>query len=270
MKLLDGKELAGFITERQARQVRALRQARKVFPKLAIIVTTDDPVIDAYVRLKQRYGQDILIDTDVRRVDQSQALGLVQELNADASVHGIIVQLPLSDPSQTDEIVNAIAPEKDVDGLSDEAVYESATAEAIDWLLAGYNVNLTGREIAIVGLGRLVGAPLLKRWEAMGLNVTGYDDQETDLANKLKTADVIVTATGVPGLIKSSMLAPGVVIVDAGTASENGQIVGDVSSEVHERHDITITPIKGGVGPLTIAALFDHVILAAQATAGEN
>lgn len=270
MKLLDGKELAGYITERQARQVRALRQASNVFPKLAIIMTTNDPVIATYVRLKQEYGQDILVETEIYRVQQEAILDCIQTLNADSSVHGIVVQLPLADPTNTDDVVNSIAPEKDVDGLGSAAQYSSATAIAIDWLLAGYNITLQGKRIAIVGLGRLVGAPLLERWQQMGLTVTGYDESETDIAGKVKSAEVIVTATGVPGLITTSMVAPGTVIVDAGTASENGQIVGDVASEVRERQDITITPVKGGVGPLTITALFDNVIQAARATVQDN
>lgn len=266
MKILDGKELAGFITERQARQVRGLRQARNVFPKLAVIVATSNPVIATYVRLKKRYGEDILIDVDVHNVSQAQVQGLIEELNRDDSVHGIIVQLPLDDLSETDEIVNSILPEKDVDGLGSSAKYASATAVAINWLLAGYNVDLKGKNIAIVGLGRLVGAPLLNMWQIAGHNVQGYDDTVSDLAGKLREADVIVSATGVPGLINSSMVGLGATVVDAGTASEDGQIVGDVAPDVRERDDLTITPAKGGVGPLTIAALFDNVIQAALAT----
>jgi methylenetetrahydrofolate dehydrogenase (NADP+)/methenyltetrahydrofolate cyclohydrolase len=144
--------------------------------------------------------------------------------------------------------------------------FVSATATAIDWLLAGYNVTVKDRKIAIVGQGRLVGAPLAKLWLSAGLQVTTYDDTVGDLTSALRAADIIVTATGVPGLIKSTMIAPGKVVVDAGTASENGVIVGDVAAEVRERQDLTITPVKGGVGPLTVAALFDNVITAARAT----
>lgn len=266
MKILDGRELVGYIQERQAKQVRGLRQAWQRFPKLAIIVANDDAVIDTYVRLKQAYGEEILVDVDVHKVAQDEAAELIDRLNNDETVYGIIVQLPLTDPSQTDEIVNRIAPEKDVDGLGAQAEYVSATATAIDWLLAGYNVTLKDRQIAIVGEGRLVGAPLKKLWLGGGLNIVSYDDTTTDLQTELRKADVIVTATGVPGLITSSMISPGKVIVDAGTASENGKIVGDVAAEVRERQDITITPEKGGVGPLTIAALFDNVITAARKT----
>lgn len=267
MKILDGAELAGFIKERQLKQVRALRQSWRVIPRLAIVQTGTNPVIDAYMRLKQTYGEDILVEVDIHKIDQADLLTTIQSLNDDAAVLGIIIQLPLTDPSLTDSAVNAVAPEKDVDGLGENAKMTPATAMAIDWLLAGYNVPLEGRKIAIVGNGRLVGAPLARLWKQSGLNVTVYDDQTPDLASAVSEADVIVTATGVPSLITRAMVQPGVVVVDAGTASEHGKIVGDVSEDVRELDDITITPLKGGVGPLTVAALFDNVIQAARVIA---
>lgn len=126
-KLLNGAEIAGFIKERQARQVRALRQASHVAPKLAIVLTVEHPAINTYIRMKQRYGADILVDVDVHRVDQSEAANLINQLNKDTNVHGIIVQLPLEDPTQTDQIVNLVAPEKDVDALGQDATLDPAT-----------------------------------------------------------------------------------------------------------------------------------------------
>lgn len=266
MRILDGRELADYVKERQAKQVRALRQAWKIFPKLAIIVANDNPVINTFVRLKYSYGEDVLIEVVIHKVQQFEVAGLIQSLNTDEAIHGIVLQLPLTDPSETDALVALIAPEKDVDGLGPNAHYISATATAIDWLLAGYNVTLRDRSIAIVGNGRLVGAPLAKLWLNAGLNVRVYDDSTADLKEPLRAADIIVTATGVPGLIHSSMISPGKVVVDAGTASEGGVIVGDVAADVRERQDLTITPVRGGVGPLTIAALFDNVITAARKT----
>ena len=260
---LNGRELVGFIKERQAHQVRGLRQHFKVVPKLAIITTIDSPVIDLYVRLKCNYAADIAVETGVYRTTSRAAGDLLAQLNANPSVKGIIVQLPLDDPAQTDAVVNLIAPEKDVDGLGQNAKWDSATATAINWLLAGYNVNLSGKRLALVGNGRLVGAPLLKMWRNSGLDVTVYDESTTDkLATELINYDVIVSAAGVPGLIKSEMLRPGAVVVDAGTASEGGKVVGDLDPVARQRSDLTVTPEKGGVGPLTIAALLDNVIRA--------
>jgi methylenetetrahydrofolate dehydrogenase (NADP+)/methenyltetrahydrofolate cyclohydrolase len=266
MKLLNGSELASFVKERQAHQVRGLRQHDKVFPRLAIVQTADNPVIDTYVRLKRVYGADILITVDAYKIPQPDVPAKIKELNADPLVHGIIIQLPLDDPGETDTIVNLVTPEKDVDGLGQNARYDSATAAAINWLLTGYGVDLRGKRIVVVGQGRLVGAPLARMWRDSGYNVTALDKSTPDIRAELLSGDVIVSATGVPGLITADMIQPGAVVVDAGTASEGGKIVGDVAADVYERDDITITPTKGGVGPLTIAALFDNVIRAARAT----
>lgn len=266
MKSLNGAELASYIKSRQARQVRALRQAWSIFPKLAIVQTTDDPVINTYVRLKKRYGEDILIEVESFTLSEDQALEQIKQLNSDSKVHGIIVQLPLSDPSRTDQLVNAVDPAKDVDALGAGATLDPATPMAINWLLAGYNIDLANKKIAIVGQGRLVGAPLARMWRDSGYSVTTLDKSSENLEETLQSSEVIVSAAGQPGLITSDLVASGAVIVDAATASENGEIVGDVAPSVRERSDVTITPVRGGVGPLTVAALFDNVIRAASAT----
>lgn len=266
-RVLSGQELADFIKERQAKQVRVLRQAHGVAPRLAIVQSRRaSPVITSYVRMKQRYGSDILIDVTIHEADRATIDGVLAELNASSDVHGIIVQLPLDEPARTDEVVAQITPPKDVDGLGPQAAFDSATAEAINWLLAGYSVDLTGKKIALVGHGRLVGAPLARMWRASGYDISVVDKTSNNLYDTVRQAEVIVSATGAPRLITADMLQPGAVVVDAGTASEDGLLVGDLDPEVRTRDDLTITPEKGGVGPLTIAALFDHVIRAASAT----
>lgn len=266
MKLLNGAELAEFIKERQAKQVRALRQAHKVFPKLAIISCSNDPSIAKYVGLKQNYGADILIDVEQYGVAQAEAKALVEKLNTDDSVHGIIVQLPLPDPSQTDEIVNAIAPQKDVDGLGQNAGYDAATPLAINWLLNGYNIEFRGKNIVIVGQGRLVGAPLAKMLQNSGLTPILIDENTENTAEIFADANIIITAVGKAGLITSDMIPLDCIVVDAGTASENGVLQGDLADDVYQRDDLTLTPTRGGVGPLTVTALFDNLIRAAEAT----
>ncbi|MDN5819671.1 MAG: bifunctional 5,10-methylenetetrahydrofolate dehydrogenase/5,10-methenyltetrahydrofolate cyclohydrolase [bacterium] len=263
MKILSGSELVSFIKVRQAKQVRMLRQAHKINPKLAIVQTVDNPVIDKYVSLKQRYGQEILIDVEHHKVDQAEAKSLINSLNADESVHGIIVQLPLEDDTMTDELLNLVDSAKDVDGLGESGTFTPATPMAIDWLIAGYNVDLAGKNIVLVGNGRLVGAPLFKLWQAAGRKVDVVDDSTINSAEIISQADVIVSAAGVPGLIRSEIVKLGAVVVDAGTSSEHGKILGDVADDVREREDVSLTPTVGGVGPLTVAALFDNVIRAA-------
>ena len=270
MKVLDGLELAGYIKERQLKQVRALRQSWRVIPRLAIVYTGVNPVIDVYIRLKRIYGTDITVEVDVYNPSDSELLQQIEKLNHDDNVHGIIIQLPLADKTQTDMAVNAVVPEKDVDGLGQKPMFVPATAMAIDWLLAGYNVELTNKKIAIVGNGRLVGSPLAKIWKSAGFDISIYDSQTTNLSDSIKSSDVIVTATGVPGLITSDMIKSGAIVVDAGTAAEHGKIVGDLNNNVRERNDLTITPIKGGVGPLTVVALFDNVITSARRVANQK
>lgn len=212
----------------------------------------------------------------------------VSKANADPKVSGIIVQLPLSkyesenkasgnergaehDKSKisdkvniTDEIVGMIAPEKDVDGLSGRGCFDSATATAINWLLVGHNVELVGKKIALVGKGRLVGAPLEQMWRNSGLDVTVF--RRGDDLRKLQEYDIIVSATGQAHVIRPEMLGVGAVVVDAGTASEGGVLMGDVSDEVREMDGLgAITPKVGGVGPLTVGVLFENVINATGA-----
>ena len=268
MRELNGSELAGFIKERQAKQVRALRQAWHINPRLAIVTDVENPVIETYMRLKQRYGADILIDVEIHRVPAGGALEVIQELNNRDDVQGIILQLPISNPEQTEELLESIQEDKDVDGLRKKAIFQAATPTAINWLLAGYGVDLKGKKVAIVGRGRLVGAPLEKMWLKSGVDVTVFE--KGDDLSQLINYDIIVSATGVPGLIKSQMIKTKTVVVDAGTASENGKIVGDVSEEVRQRNDVIITPKKGGVGPLTVSALFDNVITACLKIANQS
>ena len=273
IKELNGRELAGFVKERQAHVVRSMR-ARKIFPRLVIIRDSDNPVIVKYVELKKQYGEDIGVEVTDEKVDSIEAAReAVLRANQDETVSGIIVQLPLQDVSRTDEVVNLITPKKDVDGLSQaysdvnpgasERIFESATATAINWLLAGNDVELSGKKIALVGRGRLVGAPLQRMWSAAGLDIEVFH-HDSDLT-KLKEYDIIVSATGEPHLIKTEMVKPGSILVDAGTASEGGVLVGDIDDAVRERTDLkAITPKLCGVGPLTVSVLFEDVIQAAE------
>lgn len=264
MRSLNGKELAGFIKERQAQQVRSLKQANGVFPKLAIIRTNPDPVVDTYMRLKSQYGEDIGVAVDVHTIDQSDAIERIKTLNADNDTSGIIVQIPLPNPKLTDEILNAVNPEKDVDGLAVNTIFDAPTPIAINWLLAGYNIDLRAKHIVIVGHGRLVGAPLARMWRASGCDVFVADKSTPDLASNTLQADILITATGKPALIKSDMIKVGAVIVDAGVATDKNGLIGDVAPDVRERSDLIITPENGGVGPLTVCALFDNVLRAAR------
>lgn len=289
-KVLSGRELAGFIKERQDHEVKMLR-SNKIHAKLVIVRDSNNPVITKYVDLKRQYGEDIGIEVVDEFVDESDPAERLKKLHevvrtaaADDSVSGIIVQLPLIDQDTTDEIVADIPAIKDVDGLSNtysdlvehedglitidnpdtrEHHFDSATATAILWLLAGHNIDFENKRIAVVGRGKLVGRPLMSMWTKSG-NTVHVFHRGSDFS-KLKDFDVIVTATGAPHLITNEMIRPGAVVVDAGTASEQGKLVGDISDEIRARNDLgAITPKVGGVGPLTINVLFENVIIAAS------
>ncbi|MBQ1528368.1 bifunctional 5,10-methylenetetrahydrofolate dehydrogenase/5,10-methenyltetrahydrofolate cyclohydrolase, partial [Candidatus Saccharibacteria bacterium] len=168
MKILNGKELAGFIKERQAREVRAMKKK----PTLLIIRDSDNPVIIKYVNLKKKYGDDIginVIDYYAKNTDEIRRK--ILEANNDQTISGTILQLPILEKGKTDELTDLIASEKDVDGLSNHSNFDSATATAINWLLAGYDIDLEHSKIALVGRGKLVGAPLYRMFLNSGYNV---------------------------------------------------------------------------------------------------
>jgi len=178
--------------------------------------------------------------------------------------------LPIADQTKTDDIIELISPSKDVDGLTMANTFDPATPTAILWLLAGYNVDLRGKKIVVVGKGRLVGAPLVRMLEESNLQpiVAEKGDNVHELC---ADADIIISAAGQPGLITADMIAQKAVVVDAGVAGEGGVLKGDVADEVYEkRDDLVITPKRGGVGPLTVTVLFDNVIQAALAASTKN
>lgn len=254
---LNGKELASFIKERQAAQVRSLK-GRKIQPKLAIFYDNDNPVILKYITLKQQYGDDIGVEVETIKFGKSNAEESLKKSAADKNTQGIIVQLPLKEADNS--ILDLIPLEKDVDGLREQS--DTATAMAIHWLLTSYGVELPKLKLAVVGRGKLVGRPLIKMWTESGYDVTTF--AKGDDLNQLVNYDVVVTATGVPGVITSGMLKIGAVVVDAGTASEDGVIKGDLADEVRERSDLILTPKVGGVGPLTVTMLFERVLQACE------
>ena len=238
--LLDGGEVAGFIKQRHFEQMRSLQQE----PHLAI-VGHDSP----YVRAKQRYGQDIGVRVSVH-LPQAPT---VAELSADAAVTGIIVQLPTP---EEDELIELIAPLKDVDGLRGDSPYDPATPKGIMWLLGSYGIKVRGLTAVVVGQGRLVGEPLSFMFEDSGAEVVACDIDTPDLKRETLKADILVTATGQPQLIKPDMVKPGAVVVDCGSPKPEAD-----SALLDE--DVKITPVPGGVGPMTVAALFDNLMLAA-------
>lgn len=253
MKLLDGRSVADFIKQRHASQVAGLPTP----PRLAIIRSRDNEAGDRYLKMKQRYGEDIGVPVDLYVETSGTILGRIDQLNRDPGVTGIIIQLPLTDDAITDRAIRAVDPRKDIDGLAIGSPFEAATPKANLWLLAAYNIDLAGR-IVVVGQGRLVGRPLADRLEASGHDVVRCDIHTPDLRAATLQADIIFTGTGQEHLIKSDMVKAGAVVVDTGSPRP------EIDPALYDRADLTITPNPGGVGPMTVGALFDNLLIAAQ------
>ena len=253
MKLLDGRDIAAYIKERHRLQVQGMDPK----PRMAIIRSEHNVAGDKYLKMKRAYGEDIGVPVDLYVEKPETMISRIHALNKDKSVTGILIQLPLEDPTQTAEALAAVAPEKDVDGLSPDTIFEPGTVKASLWLLAAYNVDIKGK-VVIVGQGRLVGKPLADRLEASGVEVVRADIKTGDLKSVTQDADMIFTGTGKAGLITSDMVKSGAVVVDTGSPR------GELQPDLYERQDLTITPNPGGVGPMTVASLFDNLLIAAS------
>jgi methylenetetrahydrofolate dehydrogenase (NADP+)/methenyltetrahydrofolate cyclohydrolase len=254
MKLLTGQDIADFIKQRHVGMVAGL----PFVPKLAIIRSEDNVAGDRYLKKKKQYGEDIGAIVDLYVETSDTILDRITSLNADDSVTGIIIQLPLSDQSITDQATAAVAQGKDVDGLAPGTSFEAATPKAALWLLAAHNVDLAGR-IVVVGQGRLVGKPLADRLEASGHDVVRCDISTKDLGAETIQADILFTGTGVEHLIESHMVKHGAVLIDTGSPKY------EFEPSLYERDDLSITPNPGGVGPMTVVSLFDNLLIAAAA-----
>lgn len=253
VKLLDGRDLAGFIKQRHIQVVAGMEPK----PRLAIIRAQSNEAGDRYLKMKRAYGEDVGIPVDLYVETPETIFARIDALNADPAVTGVIMQLPLGERELTDRALSAVAPAKDIDGLGPNSPFEGATPKAALWLLAAYNVEITGT-IVIVGQGRLVGKPLADRLEASGHHVVRCDINTGDLAAATREADILFTGTGRPGLIKADMVKDGATLIDTGAPH------GELDPVLYERPGITITPNPGGVGPVTVAALFDNLLIAAQ------
>lgn len=255
--ILDGLELAGFIKQRHYDQVRALRAA----PKLLIISAGDDAATKKYIRAKERYGFDIGAVVEhwgMHAAAPEQNRQLVEGLVKQEDTHGVIIQLPLPEAIDEEEYINLIPVSKDVDGLRPDSNFDPATPKGIMWLLGSYDIKPRGKTAVVVGQGRLVGEPISRMLEDSGAEVIVCDEDTEDLAAETLQGDIIVMATGQKHLLKPGMVKPGAAIVDAGSPWP------EVDPELLETPGLKITPNPGGVGPMTVAALFDNLLLAAQ------
>lgn len=280
-QILDGKALAAEIRSEVKTQVAALAE-KGVSTALAVILVGDDSASQVYVRNKIK----ACADTGIRSLEfrmpaettQQQLLAKIAELNADESVDGILVQLPLPKPINTDAVISAIDPAKDVDGfhvanagalVTGKQGFVPCTPFGVMRLIEKSGVNPRGKSAVIVGRSNIVGKPMALLLLAADATVTVAHSRTPDLSAVTRNADILVAAVGRAKLIKADMVKPGAVVIDVGmNRDENGKLCGDVDfAEVKEIAG-SITPVPGGVGPMTIAMLMQNTVLAAQMRRG--
>lgn len=285
MTLIDGKETAKKIREGVAAEVEALRAKTGVTPGLAVILVGEDPASKVYVRNKKRackncgmLSREILMPEETT---QEELLERIAELNADPAIHGILVQMPLPKHISADAVIHAISPEKDVDAFHPENVgrivsgkYDLApcTPAGVMALLDAYGIDPAGKECVVVGRSDIVGKPMSMLLLHRHATVTVCHSRTKDLAGVCRRADILVAAVGRAGLITADMVKEGAVVIDVGinrVTGEDGEsrLTGDVDFENVAPKASFITPVPGGVGPMTIAMLMMNTLTAARKAA---
>jgi methylenetetrahydrofolate dehydrogenase (NADP+) / methenyltetrahydrofolate cyclohydrolase len=280
-QLLEGKKTAAAIREEAAATAHRLRAAGTV-PSLALVLATADESAAWYTRAIVRAGEKIGLDVRVERLaDDASATEVrtaVARLSADDTVHGIIVQTPLPPGVDFVGIAESIAPEKDVDGANPVSLgrltaglpaFAPATAAAVLRLLDDHGVELAGRRAVVVGRSLVVGKPAAMLLLARDATVTICHSRTKDLAARTSEADVLVAAIGRPRMLGAEHVGPGAVVIDVGTTpDENGNLVGDVDAEAVMGRAGAVTPVPGGVGPVTTALLLHNTVTAAEDASG--
>jgi len=261
--ILSGKPVAQAIEQEIIDLIEKL-QEKSIKPAMAVVLVGNDPASLLYTRKKHEKAESLGIGfklyhfpADFREDD---LVTLINDLNKNKNIHGIIVQSPLPDNINPEKVLAAIDIKKDIDGLNNG--FTPPAAGAILELLDFYNIDLTNKKIVLVGRGKLVGAPLEKLFLAKNIKAMVCDSKTADLSSKTKEADVIISAVGKPGLITTEMVSEKSIIIDAGTAEMGGQTAGDVDSKVYEKV-AAYSPVPGGIGPITVIKLMKNLIEAA-------
>lgn len=276
-RIIDGKAIAADVRAQLARDVEAHRERFGEAPGLATVLVGDDPASKIYVGGKHRasaevgirsFGHDLSADAS-----EEELIDLVEELNADEAVHGFIVQLPLPDHIDPARVVAAIDPRKDVDGLTPtnagllvqgRDALVPATPTGVIELLRRTDTPLEGAEAVVVGRSDLVGRPVASLLLAENATVTMCHSRTRDLAEVCRRGDVLVAAVGRPRLISGDMVKPGATVIDVGTTRTEEGLVGDVDFDSAAERAGAITPVPGGVGPMTVAMLLANTLQAAR------
>lgn len=262
--IIDGKEIANAVT--QELKTTIIKFGLK--PKLAIVLVGDHSASQIYVNQKVKKGAEIGVSVEVFKFrqtsSQQEVEAAIARLNIDPSVQGIIVQLPLPEGFSKDKLINLVTPQKDVDGLVPDSPFEPATALGIMELLKRSSVKITNKTVVVMGASALVGQPVARLLRAAGGLVQVVDVNTPNPEGFIKKAAILVVAIGEPHYVKKDMVKDGVVVIDVGTNRTELGLVGDVDFENVQAVASLITPVPGGVGPMTVAMLLGNVVKAAQ------
>lgn len=263
-KIIDGRKLA--LQHEEALKERIALLFPK--PRFAVILIGEDPSSVLYVGLKEKKSQELGVEFEkyivpVRTKFEDVAL-LVKSLNGPEGPNGVMIQLPMPKEflldHQPEELLQLISPEKDVDGLTGKGPFPPAAVGAVLSILKDENIEVKGKKVVVVGASDLVGKPAAYELEKLGAEVKICDSKTQDLAEKTQTADILVSATGAPGLITGEMVKEGVVVIDVGAEKVDGKLKGDVDFALVSPKASKITPVPGGVGPMTVVTLLENVV----------
>ena len=274
MNIINGKKIAQNLRNDIAAKVKLLNRA----PGLAVILVGDDPASAVYVRNKDNackevgfYSEKINKPGDIT---QQELLDEVIRLNNDDKIDGILVQLPLPDHLDANLVIETISPEKDVDGFHSENIgklmqnkpyLRPCTPKGVMTMLATTGVDLVGKDCVVVGASNIVGRPMAMELLNARATVTICNSKTTDLSSKLKNADIVVAAVGIPKMIQGDWIKPGAIVIDVGiNRLDSGKLVGDVDFDAASTNAAWMTPVPGGVGPMTIATLLENTLTAYQ------
>lgn len=280
-KILDGKQIAKDYRQGLQDQVEALKE-KGFTPKLSVILVGNDGASQSYVRSKKKAAEKIGMISEIVHLEETateeEVLNELNRLNNDDSVSGILVQVPLPKQVSEQKILEAINPEKDVDGFHpinigklyiDEQTFVPCTPLGIMEILKHADIDLEGKNAVVIGRSHIVGQPVSKLLLQKNASVTILHSRSKDMASYLKDADVIVSAVGKPGLVTKDVVKEGAVIIDVGnTPDESGKLKGDVDYDAVKEIAGAITPVPGGVGPLTITMVLNNTLLAEKMRRG--
>ena len=274
-ELLNGREIAKEYRAGLAEEVERLKN-KGITPNLTVVIVGNDGASLSYVRSKNKAAEKIGMTSDIVHLDEDtseeEVLSTIDRLNNDDAVNGILVQVPLPEQVSEEKVLEAIAPHKDVDGFhpvnigrlyTGQRTFVPCTPLGIMELLK-HTGSLEGKDVAVIGRSHIVGQPVAKLLTNENATVTLMHSRTKDLTDKLKDYDVIVSAVGAPGLVTGAHLKEGAIVIDVGNTVVDEKLVGDVDFDSAKEVASYITPVPGGVGPLTITMVLNNTLLAAK------